>query len=364
MIATLGLAVADNGIAPGGAAHVAEVCNPVLVEIWRGSLVESRHRGAAAVVRADGTVIASWGSIDRPILPRSAIKPFQALPLIESGAADRFELTEVDLALVCASHSGEPVHVEGVADLLRRLGLSGADLICGGHLPYHDASARAMIRAGHRAGPIHNNCSGKHAGFLATALHLREPTTGYAGPVHPVQLRVRRVLGQMANGTATIADDSVIDGCGAPNFPLPLRGLALAMARLVDPRDAGRLRTEAARRLVAAMIGYPHLVAGSGRFDTVVMSAAAGAVVSKAGAEAVQVAALPGTGIGLAVKIDDGGKRAAECAMATLLAHYAQPDANTREALAPWVESAIANVAGQRVGAIRPAADWTGSLSA
>ncbi len=335
-------------------------CNPVLVEIWRGSVVESRHRGAAAVARADGSVVAAWGTIGEPILPRSAIKPFQAIPLVESGAADRFGFTAADLALACASHSGEAFHINGVASLLRRLRLSAADLVCGGHLPYDDAAARALIRAGRGAGPLYNNCSGKHAGFLATALHHHEPTGGYVSPAHPVQRRVRLALSEMVDSGDGPLPDGVVDGCGAPNFPITLQGLAMAMARLADPRSLHARRAGAVRRIVAAMVEHPVLVAGSGRFDTVIMQAAAGAIVSKGGAEGIQAAALPGAGLGLAVKIDDGGKRAAQCAMATLLARYGRPNGATRAALAGWLETPVLTAAGQRAGTIRAAVLWSG----
>ncbi len=190
---------------------------PVLVELVRGDLVESRHRGAFAVVDAAGKMVASAGDIERPVYARSAVKPLQALPLVESGAADRFGLGVEELALACASHAGTPLHVAKVASFLARAGLAAADLECGGHLPTDLASAQALIRAGEAPSPLHNNCSGKHAGFLATARHLGEAIRGYIEFDHPVQQRVLAAMGGMTGLDLTRAPRGR-DGCGIPTI--------------------------------------------------------------------------------------------------------------------------------------------------
>lgn len=332
-----------------------ESCNPILVEVLRGEAVESRHRGAAAVIRSNGELVASWGDIQSQIFARSAIKPIQALPLIETGAADRFQVSDEEIALACASHSGQAMHIDRVYAWLSRLGLGGGDLVCGSALATGEARASPSGAASSAA--LQNNCSGKHTGFLTTALHLGEPVVGYAGPAHPVQLRVRQVLSQIAD---TRLDDMglAVDGCGVPTFALPLRNMALAIARLADPGALGRLRGESARRLVDAMIAHPRLVGGDGQFDTRVMEAAGGSVITKGGAEAVHIAALPRLGIGIALKIDDGSKRAALCAIASLLAVYADSQPALAEALALYREAPVRNAAGARVGTVRAARGW------
>jgi L-asparaginase II len=331
--------------------------NPVLIEITRGNRVESWHRGAAAVIRADGTVVASWGDIDRRIYPRSAVKPLQALPLLETGAADRLGVGDSELALACASHSGEAEHVELAAAWLCRLGLSAQDLICGPHPPFSEEAAKALVRRGEEPSPLHNNCSGKHAGFLTTALYLRESTTGYGGTVHPVQLRVRRTVAQMAG--IDVGDDMLgIDGCGVPTFAIPLWSLARCMALLADPGSLGRLRAEAVRRVVAAMTAHPLLIAGRNRFDSAVIGAGEGTVVVKGGAEGVHAAFLPERGLGFAVKIDDGANRAAEAAMAAILARFGGLPEPVRSTLSSFQELPLRNTQGARIGALRVAAGW------
>lgn len=333
------------------------VCNPVMVEVTRGGVVESRHRGAAVVVGAGGGQVASWGDVDRPMFPRSAVKPFQALPLLESGAADHFQLSEEEIALACGSHGGEFEHVHTVAGWLCRIGLTPEDLACGAHPPLSEAAAVALVRKGEAPSALHNNCSGKHAGFLTTALHLGEPVTGYAGPVHPVQLRVKMVLAQIS-GADLGERMRGIDGCGAPAFAMPLRNLALAMARLADPGHLNRLRAAAIRRIVRAMTGQPYFVAGRGRFDTAIIHAGAGDVVVKSGAEGVHAAALPRRGLGIAVKIDDGGKRAAEAAVAALLERYGDLDEGCRRLLAAHLEVPVRGATAARLGTVRVAAGW------
>ena len=240
---------------------------PVVIEVTRGPVIESRHEGIAAVARPDGTLVASWGDVDAAILPRSANKPIQAMAFVESGALERFSLGNEHIALACASHSGEPRHVETVRAWLIRVGLSEADLECGTHPPRLQATIEALVRAGATATPAFNNCSGKHSGFLTTAVTYGEPTRGYIKYDHPVQRRLREVMtdlcGVDANGFAYGTD-----GCGIPTLATPLRTLAQAMASMADPSRLSSKRAEAASRIRAAMNAEPFMMAGTGRFCT------------------------------------------------------------------------------------------------
>jgi L-asparaginase II len=335
----------------------ADNANPIVVEVTRGGAVESRHRGAAAVVDAEGALVAAWGDVDRPVFPRSAVKPIQAIPLVETGAADRFAVTDDELALACASHGGAPEHLRVAADWLRRIGLGPEFLVCGPHPPMCESAAAALVRAGRAPSSLHNNCSGKHAGFLTTALHLGAPSAGYGAPDHPVQQRVRQALAEL--GGVDLRDSvEGIDGCGVPVIAMPLSAIARGFAALADPNRLSPRRAAAIRRIVAAMTAHPYLVAGRGRFETVVMRACAGAVIVKGGAEGVSAAALPEKGLGIAVKIDDGAKRAVEPVMAALLARFAGLERRGRAALAPYLDRPITTTAGARVGTIRLSPGW------
>ena len=331
--------------------------NPVLVEVTRGGRVESRHRGAAVIVDAGGRLVAAWGDIERPVFPRSAVKPIQAIPLLETGAADRYAVTDSELALACASHGGGREHLRVVDRWLRRIGLGPEFLVCGPHPPLCEQAAAALARTGEPPTPLHNNCSGKHAGFLTTALALGAPTAGYEAPDHPVQRRVRQALAEM--GDVALPDDTVaIDGCGVPVIAIPLVAIARAFAGLADPDRISPGRATAVRRIVAAMAAHPSLVANRDRFETRVIEASRGAIIVKGGAEGVSAAALPGAGLGIALKIDDGAKRGAETAMAALLLRVAASDCRGRAALAAYRDVAIVNTGGATVGAVRCAPGW------
>lgn len=333
--------------------------DPVLVEVTRGGVVESRHRGAAAVADAEGRIVAAWGDVERPVFPRSAVKPIQALPLLETGAAERFQLSDAEVTLACASHNGEAEHTRAVAAWLQRLGLGVRDLECGAHAPTYAEAAKAQARRGEAASALDNNCSGKHAGFLTTALFMGEPTRGYIEPGHPVQKRVSQALAEMT-GCDLAAFPVGVDGCGIPTFALPLAGLARAMARLAHPDGLLPERARAARRIVAAMVKHPHLVAGRERFDTRAIAAAHGAFVVKGGAEGVHAAIVPGHGLGLALKIEDGAARASDVAMTALLARLGLLADGIGEALKDYAPRPIYNVAGRAVGAIGAAEGWPG----
>jgi len=292
------------------------MANPILVEVTRGPLVESVHRGAVAVSDSRGQLRLAVGDIERPIFPRSALKPIQAVPLVESGAADAFGLTDRELALACASHSGEPQHTAPIAAWQSRIGCSVADLACGPHRPMHETTATAMIRSGERWTPLHNNCSGKHTGFMTLARGLGQPVAGYQDYEHPVQREVERTLKEMAGLSGDLPHG--IDGCTVPNFALPLAALARAMAAFADPGGLPKPRAEVCGRILSAMIANPELVAGTGRPCTVLMRQAPG-IAAKTGAEGVYVAIVPALGLGIALKVDDGAGRAAETAIASVL---------------------------------------------
>jgi L-asparaginase II len=340
-------------------ASPANSSNPILIETTRGEMVESHHAGAAAVVDATGRVVRSWGDIERPVFARSAIKPLQALPLVETGAAERFGLGDAEIALACASHRGEPIHIETVRRWLERADLGPQDLECGSHAPGNAVAAEALIRAGGAPSALHNNCSGKHSGFLTTARHQGEPTRGYIAPDHPVQQRVRAVLEAMSGLDLSRAPCGT-DGCGIPVIGIPLRGMARAMARLADPKGLPPERAAAGKRVLDAMASAPVMVSGTGAFATVVMTVAGASVRLKPGAEGVYCAVLPRLGYGVALKIDDGAARASEVAVGAILEGLGAFSAAQREALGPQLRPLVKNVAGREVGAIRP----TGALTA
>ncbi len=332
--------------------------NPILIEVTRGRLVESRHRGAAVVVDAHGRIVARWGDVDTPVYPRSALKPLQALSWVETGVAERFSVSSQELAIACGSHSAETSHVACVTGWLARLGLEPRCLICGPHAPYSEAASAELIRAGDAPSALHNNCSGKHAGFLTACLDRGEPVAGYANPSHAVQVKVREVVEQMAGVPLALADIAQ-DGCGAPIYAMPLTALALGFARLAAPASLPSVRAAAVRRICEAIAEAPHFVAGSGCFDTRVIALSGGAVIVKGGAEGVHAAALPASGFGIALKIDDGGKRAREAAIAALLRRYAGgADTALDGMLAESAAEPVLNTLGEEVGRIRVASRW------
>jgi L-asparaginase II len=329
--------------------------NPILIELTRGALVECLHAGAVAVARPDGALVLALGDTMRPVFPRSAIKPLQALSFVESGAVDRFGFGTAGIALACASHAGMPAHVAGVAAMLSGAGLPVTALACGVHEPMDAASQRELVRSGLAPSPLHHNCSGKHAGMLATATHLAEPVEGYWRPDHPVQERIRRRLEDLA-GCPLGLDRCGIDGCSVPNWAMPLAGLAQAFARFATGESLGTERAGVCRRIVGACWAHPDLVAGPGWLVTEVMKRLGGRVLLKSGAEGVYCGALVEHGFGFALKIDDGARRAAEAVVARLLAHF-YPEA---EAFGPAAR--LTNWRGVEVGAVRSTAALEAAL--
>jgi L-asparaginase II len=327
--------------------------NPILVEVTRGGLVESRHRGAMVVVDADGTVLLGHGDVDAAIFPRSAIKVLQAIPLIESGAADAYGFGNRELALACASHSGEAGHVALAAHMLGRAGLDASALECGCHWPFGLSQALDIARDGQAPTPLHNNCSGKHAGFLCTAVHRHETTAGYVGATHPVQRRAQAVIEDLT-GTVLGPDVCGTDGCSIPTFAAPLRGFATAFAKLVSGRNVEPVRAQAGQRLIAACIAEPWYMAGTDRACVKLIEAGQGRVFAKTGAEGVFCGAVPEFGLGFAVKIDDGTTRASEAAVAALLVEIFRPhDAGLAEAYAELSRSTLHNWEKTVVGEVR-----------
>src|SRR3954447_9869456 len=246
--------------------------NPVLVEVVRGALTESRHRGAVAVVDADGASVLALGDVARPVYPRSAVKPLQALPLVESGAADKYEFGDKELALACASHGGEPAHVEVANRMLARAGLDAAALECGAHWPNHQPSSHALARSARASSALHNNCSGKHSGFLCVACAAGVEHRGYVKAEHFVQREVRGAL-ESLTGVGLSADVCGIDGCSIPTWAVPLTALAHAFARFGTGQGLSPERAKAAARIREACAAQPYFVAGTGRFCTEMMKA-------------------------------------------------------------------------------------------
>lgn len=331
-----------------------------LVEVRRGSITESRHRGHIAAVDAAGRIVAHIGVPETVTYLRSSAKPHQAVPLIASGAADRFGFTEQEIAVACASHNGEPIHTEAVASMLGKIGLDASALKCGTHEPFGLEIARRMRERGEMPNVLQNNCSGKHTGMLALALHLGAQTETYDQPGNPAQLLIGRTIAQFSG--VPLEDIAVgVDGCGVPVFGVTVRAMALMYARLVAPPEAWDRETrEACRRVVSAMTRYPEMVGGSQeRLDTVMMRASGGGLISKVGAEGVYtVGVLPSErwphGLGLALKIEDGeDRRARPPAVIESLRQLGALTDEALEAVAPYATFPVRNHRGDNVGEVR-----------
>jgi L-asparaginase II len=276
------------------------------------------------------------------------VKALQALPLVESGAADRLGLSDAEIALACASHGGEPAHVATAAAMLRKAGRDAGSLECGTQWPSSHAATLALAASGGTASAIHNNCSGKHSGFICLACDRGDDPAGYVRPDHATMQRITAVLAE-TTGTALDARNRGTDGCSIPTYAIPLRALALAFARFGTGKGLPADRAAAAARIRAAVAAQPFMVAGTGRFDTEVMTALGARAFTKTGAEGVYCGALPELGLGIAVKCDDGAGRAAELVMATLVARFLGDGVPER-----WLRPVLRNWNGIEVGALRP----------
>lgn len=332
-----------------------------LIEVWRGGIPESCHNGVVAVFDDEGRKVYGWGDTSRIVFPRSAIKAIQALPLVESGAADAYGFGDDELALACASHSGEPEHAQLAAAMLEKAGYNGDELECGAHWPTRTEAAYALAREGASPTALHNNCSGKHAGFLAYARKKGYAAAGYVGADHPVQRDVRAAIESML-GVAVASEACGIDGCSIPTFAVPIDRLATAFARLGTGNALPPERARAAARLRKACAAAPHMVAGTGRFCTDVMRLFGERVFVKTGAEGVYVGILPELKLGFALKCDDGATRAAELMAATLLRTFLPMSDAETQALTRITAPVLKNWRGIEVGKLTPSAAFLSSL--
>ncbi len=283
-----------------------------LVEITRGNTVESIHYGAIAVANSDGELVASYGNPQTTSFLRSAAKVFQAIPLIEAGGHEHFKFTEKEIALLCSSHTGTDAHLETVQGIQSKIGISESDLLCGSHRPYDLATSDALIKKGESPGSNRHNCSGKHTGMLALALYHGLDLNSYLEMSHPIQKQIVASFADMCRMDSEELEMG-IDGCSAPNFSVPLANAAYAWASMADPAELHPKRQKACKTIVNAILAHPDMVAGPKRFDTAVMQAGNGFIVSKGGAEGYQgVGILPGAlgenspALGVALKISDG----------------------------------------------------------
>jgi L-asparaginase II len=329
--------------------------DPVLVEVLRGDMVESVHRGAVAVVDAKGRAVLEIGDIGQAVFPRSAVKAIQALPLIETGAADRYGLSDEELALACASHLGEPRHVATAESMLRKIGLGEQALECGAHWPTsHDATVE-LARSGKVATQIHNNCSGKHSGFLTVCQHCGIDHKGYVTAGHAFQEMVRGTMEEVT-GEKHGAENRGTDGCSIPTYAVPLKSLAQGFARMATGEGFSTGRAAAAKRLMGACMKNPFFVAGTKQADTKLMEVGRGRIFTKGGAEGVHCAAIPELGLGVALKCGDGAGRAAEIAMTAVLAKLLKTDTALSSELDGLAHRQLKNWRGLQVAGLRPTA--------
>lgn len=333
--------------------------HPVTVEVTRGNLVESRHRGSIAVVDGDGGLVFSLGDVDAGVFPRSACKAMQALPLVESGAADAYGFGNRELALACSSHNGEDAHASLAASMLARAGRSVDTLECGAHWSFDQATLIHQARTLGNPNALHNNCSGKHAGFICACCHQDIDPKGYVGYDHPLQRQIRDTM-ESLTGAVLGADNCGTDGCSIPTYAVPLRGLAHGFAKMATGVGLSAERAKASKRLFAACMAEPFYVAGTGRACTKIMEIAPGRIFAKTGAEGVFCAAVPEQGIAIAVKCDDGTTRAAEAMVASVLARFFEKGSEVHHSLMAFANKSMRNWNGIHVGDVRVA----GELSA
>ena len=317
---------------------------PLKIEITRGDVTESSHAVHAVVMNGLGETIAVYGNARRLTYPRSSLKPLQSLALVESGAAAAFELSDAEIALACASHSGEDIHTSAVATWLQRLETDENELECGAHAPYANSCAPASV--------LCNNCSGKHTGMLTLSRFLKSPTRGYIDGGHPVQEKILSTISDMCGHDLTPADCG-IDGCSAPNPAMPLIDLARGFARFMNPSSFTMARGGACRHIYSAMTAHPELVGGTGRIDTILMRAAKGDILSKVGGEAVHIAVIPAKDAVIALKVEDGASRASQAALYALLEKHKLASNDVLDAIRPTCLPVLKNWRGLKTGVIR-----------
>lgn len=336
------------------------VCPVPLAVATRGGLVESIHRGHVVVARPDGSVARSLGDPDFPTYLRSAAKPFQALAVIETGAADRYGITDAEMALMCGSVSGQDYHVASARSVLAKAGLTENLLECGIHKPSHRATLKLMEERGEKPLPVHNNCVGKHAAMLIMCAHLGYPFEGYYRDGHPIQTLIRRTVAEIC-GLPPEALGVGVDGCGVPVFRAPLRAVAVGYARFAAPSEADfpADRTAAVKRLMKAALAHPEMIAGDERVCTDTMRRAPGRFLSKTGAEASYGLSLVTDKLGVALKVEDGGQRALSPIVVELLLKMGQLTAEDAEALSAHRKSAIKNHRRETIGFVE-AVDFRG----
>ena len=334
----------------------------LFVEVTRNKTVESRHFGAAAVCDFKGNIVESWGDVDGLVFPRSALKPMLAIHLIESGASDHYHLNDAELSLACSSHQGEQMHQILVEAWLKRLGLTENDLACGAVLPEHTESAHQLLASGQHGRRIHHNCSGKHTGFLTTALHLDLPLDDYNLLNHPLQQQSLNILSDLADIDLTQYPIG-IDGCGLPAPTMPLIQLARATARFANPENLSKKRALAIHRLHEAINNEPLYIAGHGSMVSELNEITNGTVLAKTGAEGIVTAALPKQGLGIALKISDGSSRARSVALLAILDHLNVLSDEEKQRLQNHISPILLNSRELAVGEIRPASSWLSVLS-
>ena len=329
----------------------------LLVEVTRNDVVESRHFGSAVVCDDRGNVLHSWGDIEKLIFPRSALKPLLAIDLVNSGASEHFGLSDAEISMACASHQGEPMHQQLVTAWLDRLGLTDDHLACGADLPDDVDSAHKLLVSGQQGCRVHHNCSGKHAGFLTTALHLKMPLEDFHLVDHPLQQISMNGLSNLA-GINVLDYPIGVDGCGFPAPTMPLFKLALMVARFANPADLADDRAQAIFRIQQAIIREPLYAAGHGTVVSELNQVTNGAVLAKTGAEGVLTAALPEQGLGIALKISDGSARARSAALLEILDHLGVLTDSEKQQLQAHTAPQIENSLGLVVGEIRAAHSW------
>jgi len=331
--------------------------SPRLLVVRRGQEEESFHCGRVVVATTTGETVLALGDVEAPVFPRSAIKPIQAIPLVASGAAEKYDLSDAEIALACGSHGGSPLHVAAAQSILKKIGSSQNALECGVHWPLDSGESRALAARGEEPTVLHNNCSGKHCGFLAVGALRDLDMAGYTKVSHPVMREVTSVI-SLLTGVELRESQACIDGCAIPTFSIPLVSVATGFARLGTGKGLSSSLVSSVSRIRSAIVQNPAMLSGEGRADTRITEESQGEVFVKSGAEGVMAAAIPALGYGLAVKIDDGAQRAATAVMANLILQVLQKHnvATTKavEVLQSYSHFLLKNWNGTPVGSVEP----------